>query len=935
MLGIMFQKLLSKKWMFFCLLLGCVLLIATVISFPLYQNAAFDGMLHDQFEERLLETGDWPAKIRTVAVSKKGTEGAELWNMENLMHGLADFLGVEPKENTFFYRLQKFRLNLLKSREDLAVVSLRLGYLTDLPEHVSVLSGEMYSDDGYNEEGFIEAVVTQDCMVTNNLLLGDEFQYDSLKDANGNPYKVKIVGVIRENPNDFYWDIGTDELKDAILVEENFFRQLFVENGKANDYTITCCYCFLFEYAQVRAEHVDRMLETLANSEYKVSVFSDVLSDFQAQRGRIMATLFILQVPVLVLLAVFLFMISGQMYELERNEISVIKSRGSSGAQIFRLYLYQSIFLATVGTLLGIPLGVFFCQILGSARNFLEFGLRRDMIIRFDSEVYMYLIVAALLTVLIMTLPAIKHSKITIVNLKQKKAAKSRSWWERFFIDFICLGIGLYGYYSFSKSSELIVENVLAEQSLDPLLYISSSLFIVGTGLVFIRLQPWLVKLLYFIGQRFWGPASYASFQESIKNGRKQQFIMLFLILTIALGTFHATVARTILQNAEENTMYLDGTDIVLKEKWRDNASLMEGDDTVEFQYYEPDIGKYETLEAVESYTKVVKSSVSNIGVNRINANMMAIHTKEFGEITWVDSELLEEHYYNYLNALAVEPNGVLVSRSFQTQQGYEIGHAINYTYTESSSDGSHDENYVLTGKIVGFIDYWPGFNPETMRWDPRSHRMVRSENYLIICNYSYFTNKCGTQPYEIWMGLKEGADSGDVAEWVNEKELTLEKYVDRPDDLEKTVTNPLLQGTNGVLTMGFIVMIILCAVGYLVYWVMSIRSREMMFGVLRAFGMHKRELFQMLMIEQLFSGVLTTVVGIVIGKVVSDMFTPMLQTAYAAADQILPMQLYTNPSDMVRLYSAIGLVMLTCLIVLIVLVFKLNVAKALKLGEE
>lgn len=934
MLGVMFQKLLSKKWMFFCLLLGCVLLIATVISFPLYQNAAFDGMLHDQFEERLLESGEWPAKIRTVAVSKKGEQGAQLWAMEDLMNGLADFLDVETKENTFFYRLAKLKLNSLNNREDLSVVNLRMAYLTDLPEHVTVLSGEMYSDDGYNDEGFIEVVVSQDCMVENNLLLGDEFQYESLKDENGNPYKVKIVGVIKDNANDFYWDIGTDELKDAIIMQEDLFRKLFVETN-SNNYIITCCYCFLFEYEEVRAEQVDKMLETLQDSEYKVSVFSYVLEEFQEQRGRIMATLFILQVPVLVLLAVFLFMISGQMYELERNEISVIKSRGSSGAQIFRLYLYQSIFLSLVGTLLGIPLGTFFCRILGSARNFLEFGLRRDMIIRFDKEVYAYLIAAALFTVLIMTLPAIKHSKITIVNLKQKKAAKSQSWWERFFIDFICLGVSLYGYYNFSHADSQIVENVLAEQNLDPLMYISSSLFIVGTGLLFIRLQPWLVRLLYFIGQRFWGPASYASFQESIKNGRKQQFIMLFLILTIALGTFHATVARTILQNAEENTMYLDGADIVLMEKWRDNAALRENDETVEFQYYEPDIGRYETLDAVSSYTKVVQARVKNIGANRINADMMAIHTKEFGEITWVDGELLGDHYYNYLNALAVEPNGVLVSRSFQTQQGYEIGHAINYTYTEKSSDGSYDKDYVLSGKIVGFIDYWPGFTPEVMRWDRRSQRMYKDYNYLVICNYSYFNNKCNTQPYELWMGLEDGADSSQVADWINENEITLTKYVDRPGDLEKTVTNPLLQGTNGVLTMGFIVMIILCAVGYLVYWVMSIRSREMMFGVLRAFGMHKRELFQMLMIEQLFSGVLTTFVGIAIGKVVSDMFTPMLQMAYAAADQVIPMQLYTNPSDMVRLYSAIALVMVTCLIVLIVLVFKLNVAKALKLGEE
>ena len=46
----MFQKLFSKKWMFLCLFLGSVLLVATVISFPLYQNAAFDRMLRAEFQ---------------------------------------------------------------------------------------------------------------------------------------------------------------------------------------------------------------------------------------------------------------------------------------------------------------------------------------------------------------------------------------------------------------------------------------------------------------------------------------------------------------------------------------------------------------------------------------------------------------------------------------------------------------------------------------------------------------------------------------------------------------------------------------------------------------------------------------------------------------------------------------------------------------------
>lgn len=940
MLGIMFQKLMSKKWMFFCLLLGCVLLIATVISFPLYKNAAFDGMLHDQFEDRLLETGEWPAKIRTVAVSKKGDGGAELLRMEELMTNLEDFLGVTTKENTYFYRLPKMRLASTMERDDASSYNLRMAYLTDLAEHVTLLGGEMYSEDGYSDEGYIEVVVTQECMVDANLLLGEVLKCESVKDADGKPVYMKIVGVVSDIAGDFYWEIGVDELKDACMMNEKVYRQMFVENGAANNYTITCCYCYLFEYDKVTAEQVDGMVEAITDSEYRVTVFGEVLSDFQAKRGRIAATLFILQVPVLVLLGAFLFMISGQMYELERNEISVIKSRGSSGGQIFRLYIYQSIFLSIVGVILGIPLGIFFCRILGSARNFLEFGLRRDMVIDFDETVWMYLIVSVLVTILIMALPAIKHSKVSIVNLKQKKAAKTRAWWDRFFLDFICLGISLYGYYSYSKSGEIIVQSVMSEESLDPLLYISSSLFIVGAGLLYLRIQPLLIKLIYVLGQRFWHPASYASFLENIKNGRKQQFIMLFLILTIALGTYHATVARTILQNAEANTEYLDGADIIIQEVWHDNESLMEGDDEVEFRFNVPDYGKYETLDMVESYTKVMvaeNGSITGHRDRRVSISLMGIHTKEFGENTWVNGELLGDHYYNYLNALAEEPAGILVSKGFQTQLGYEIGNVVNYNYSVTTYSGTILETITIPGVIVGFVDYWPGFTPKATYVD-REGNLQTYDSYMIIANYAHLQSKLdkyGEQPYQIWMTLKEGADSSEVADWINEEGISVTTYVDRQADIEKTVTNPLLQGTNGVLTMGFLVMILLCAVGYLVYWIMSIRSREMMFGVLRAFGMHKGELFHMLMLEQIFSGVLTIFVGIGIGKMVSSMYTPMLQTAYAAADQVLPMQLYTNPADMIRLYSALALVMAVCLLVLILIVFKLNVAKALKLGEE
>lgn len=945
MLGIMLRKLVSKKWMFACLLLGCVLLIATIVSFPLYKNAAFDRMLRDEFTVSLMERGEWPTKLKMATVSEQRTGGARLFEMEELLNNLDSMLGVTTKEKVFFYRMGSFRVISLMDRKDTKNdIQMRLSYMSGLPEHVTLLGGQMYSETGITEDGDVEVVVTPECLSSLGLLQGERLQFNVLKNKQKKALTVKIVGVVQPNEGDYYWDIGEGELSNACFMNEDLFREYFVDNN-IDQYTITCVYRYLFEYEQLTNEDVDGLVERFKEylGNYQIA-FADVIDTYVAKRDRVAITLFILQVPVLVLLGAFLFMISGQMYELEKNEISVIKSRGSSGGQIFRLYIYQSIFLTAVGALLGVPLGIFFSKVLGSASNFLEFGLRRRLDTRFTEEVWLYLAVAVAVTILIMAVPAIKHSKVSIVHLKQKKASKNKGWWEKFFLDFICLAIAIYGYRNYIRNQDQLLQNVLMGRPLDPLLYLCSALFIVGMGLLYLRVQPLIVKLVYLIGQKIWRPASYASFMESLKNGRKQQFIMLFLILTIALGMFHATVARTILQNTQKNTEYLDGADVVMKEVWRSNQ-VMKGDEIDGFvvRYYEPDINKYAALDFSDRYTKVMhenpmdeinpsyKVSIERNNVN-YNVQLMAIQTKEFGEITGthMDRELLEKPYYTYLNELAEEPQGVLMSRNCQTELGLEVGNAILINYTDDVG------NAEFAAKVVDFVDYWPGYAPTYLELTNSGDGVITNQNYLVVANIATMQNVCsGVQPYEIWMELNEDADAGAPAEWINGSGISVTKYTNLADDLQADMENPLFQGTNGVLTMGFLVMILLCGVGYLIYWIMSIRSRELMFGVLRAFGMHKKELFHMLLIEQFFSGVLTILAGIGIGKLVSQLFVPMLQTAYAVSNQVLPMEMCTNTSDMLRLYGALALVMVICLAVLIVLVVKLNVTKALKLGEE
>ena len=937
MLRIMFQKIWHKKWMVFCLLLGSILLSATVVSFPMYKDAAFNRMLQDEFENYLTEKGEWPGILQYVIVSKKEQGGKTVARMEELMEHIYTDLGAREKETVLHYSLASAEVTSLMKRDDVGEVSLRITMMSNLPEHVEILAGAMYSEDGIAEDGSFEVVISQECMVKSKLLVGETVEYNALRTWEGKPIRLKIVGVYdKKDADDFYWQITPGEMNNMCLMNEQVFRDNFL-GEKAGKYTITCSYYPMFDYTDCKAatvqklhEHTVYLVEESAyRSVMKAPGYLEVLETYAKKQDRIEATLFILQVPVLILLCAFLFMIATQMYDMERNEISVLKSRGSSGLQIFRLYLYQSIFITVLGIAAGMQLGQVFCRILGSSRNFLEFDLNTGLAVTLTEETYRYALAAAIVAVAVMTLPAIKHSRLTIVKLKQQKALRKKPLWEKLFLDVICLGVALYGYYSFHKNEELLAVNVLKGEALDPLLYLSSSLFIVGMGLVFLRLQPYLVKILYFFGKPFWGPASYASFMENLKNGSKQHFIMLFMILTVSLGMFHATVARTILQNAQDNAAYLNGADVILKEIWTDNSAFAsKQQETLEFQYYEPDYSKYADLDVAESYTRVIfdeSAYLKGSKNTRQDITLIGIHTKEFGTNTYVEESLLEKHYYEYLNELAVVPNGVLLSKNFETQLEYKVGDTITF-YNEKDKSA--------VGKVVGFFEYWPGYEPiiTSLNLDGSVNTV---DNYYLITHYQSLKQSWGVTPYEVWITLKDGAKGEDIAPWLEENDVHISKYVDKQSEMEKVITDPLLQGTNGILTMGFIVTLILCAVGYLIYWIMSIRSREMIFGVLRASGMHKDEVFHMLINEQIFSGLFSILAGIGIGKLTSEMFVPMLQSAYAAADQVLPMKLITNQSDMMRLYIVVAAVMVVCLLVLILLVFKLNVAKALKLGEE
>ncbi|MBQ2433225.1 MAG: ABC transporter permease, partial [Clostridia bacterium] len=453
-----------------------------------------------------------------------------------------------------------------------------------------------------------------------------------------------------------------------------------------------------------------------------------------------------------------------------------------------------------------------------------------------------------------------------------------------------------------------------------------SSLFIIGAGLLAIRVIPALISIVYHLFRRFWSPAMYASFLKVLRQRSNQDFIMIFLVMTIALGVFNAQTASTINDSGEKNIRYLTGADIVLRESWSSNSEQVQQDPSLDLIYYEPDFGIYETMEGVEHAARVYRSDKINASVpggSVNNIQLFAIETDDFGKTAYFDHTLYPEHPFNFLNAMAYNARAVLLSSNFRDQYGYKVGDVINFQNTAKDS---------CRGIVHGFVDYWPGYQPFVYR--KGTDGIYReSPNYLIVANLSQVQDAFGLRPYEVWIKAENGVDF--IYEYAEENEIRFPKFIDMADEIVKGKNDPMLKSLNGVLTVGFIVVLALCIIGFLMYWILSIRQRTLQFGIYRAMGMSMREIFTMLINEQILISVVSIVLGGVIGFVASSLFMPMIQIAYSSIDNALPLTNAINITATTQLFTIVGCMLLMCMVILAAIIRRMKIAQALKLGED
>ena len=188
-----------------------------------------------------------------------------------------------------------------------------------------------------------------------------------------------------------------------------------------------------------------------------------------------------------------------------------------------------------------------------------------------------------------------------------------------------------------------------------------------------------------------------------------------------------------------------------------------------------------------------------------------------------------------------------------------------------------------------------------------------------------------GDYAYEVWIKAKDS--TGFIYDFARDNNIEYQVFEDLSSKIINKNNDPFFQGTNGVLTL-FIVILLVCAVGFLIFWILSILSRSLQIGVFRAMGMSKLEVFRMLIQEQLFLSVIPILIGLIIGNIVSKLYVPLIQIAYTTSEQIIPLEVINLQEDRIRILMIVGVMIVLCMLLIGKLISNLKITHALKLGR-
>lgn len=939
-----------------CVGIGLVAAVAVVTSIPLYAEAinyaalrqeVFKAQSRPPFGFLYRYVGAWSGPIswdrylpadRYMTEQAAGTIGLPLRRL--VRHVKTDRFQLFPASEATYGG----------TRTPLEWVD--VGFISDLQEHIEIL-------DGYSpplaEAGDAAFSVLVHENLANRLGLQPGERYilfgGRREGAENLPAQLTIYisGVWRPvNPRSNFWFYQAFAFEKTLLVPEETLERHIAP--KVKDEVFLAVWYLLFDGEGVRTEHVDRLLARIgaANRE-AATILANLSLDFSPvellEEHKKTATLltillYVFAIPIVGLVLYFIVLVSGMIVQRGRHEIAMLRSRGTSSAQVVGIYLVEGLVLGAVALGVGPYIARVLAQIMRNARSFLSFAPSAALPLRFSAASVRAAVGAVALGLAAGLVPALSASGYTIVTHKQDVArAMRKPFWQRYYVDLMLLIPPLYGYYLLRQRGTVAVLGRELTYGSDPfqnpLLFLVPTLFLLAWALLFARAFPALMEALAWLGSKLPGAAPLLALRHLSRASEYYIGPLLLIVLTLGLATFSSSMAETLEQHLLHRVYYEVGADLRLVESGASPAgeedlvvasssapssggAAAEGEGQEEENAIRwlflpvlehlaiPGVQGAARVGTYEATARVVDGTVEGrfVGVDRLDFMSVAFFRRDFS-----DAPLGA-----LMNILALRSDALLVHRSFLAEHGLKIGDRLELLVR------AFGDTRRVSFTVAETLDYFPGVYPE--------------DGPFFVGNLEYLFQEMGRQyPYDVWLKT-DGRDAQEIARGVEEMGLRVLSVQDAHRMVEQEQSRPEQGGAFGLLSIGFVTAAALTMLGFLLHSMLTFRERFIEMGVLRAVGLSVGQMAAFLGCEQFLLLATGLGVGTGLGVWTSRVFVPFLQVRGGPHPQTPPFVVEIAWGDVYKVYAIFGGMLILAIMIMVSSLIRMKVFQAIKLGD-
>ena len=815
-----------------------------------------------------------------------------------------------------------------------------LGFIDRMEEYISIVEGGLPAQDsseGSNGD-VVDILASQAFAVEAGLQVGERYTlFDpSVRTPNGGVMRlevpVRIAGIwIPRAEGGARWLLPPASFANVFLVPK---ERYVGEIGARVPHALTDVGWYrVVSGDSVRAEdvdrflrrvnYVDRQIKSLIPTTYLELSPVSALRRYQLSASAQAVLLLLFSIPILGLVLYFVVLVADSTVKRQQIEISILKSRGATSGQVFSIYLLQGVTLGIVALAIGPLLGRVVAQLIGGTRYFMTFEAQTPLQIETTTTSMTFTFVAIACALFATVLPAMGAARLAIVEAKQEISRRQRrSFWERSYLDFLLLSIAGYGYYLLKTQGRIafLQPNVPTDPLDNPLLFLAPALFILAVALVAARLFPLIATGLSLLWARLGGVSMLLAFYNLARTGRVYTSLLLLLILTTSLGTFTASMARTLDANLVARIFYEVGADVTLTE----GAALrmLPSDDDAaadaeeEFIWINLPVDEHRQAPGVKAATRIGEFPVSTrVGSRLVNGRLFGIDRNQFPEVAYFRRDFADASLGALMNALALEYGGVIVSQSMLDTLGLQVGDSIALSGLVSASNATFDF------QIVGAMEYFPTVYPE--------------DGEFFVANLNYIFSLLGHEvPYRVWLDTEEAIDPEQLTSSLDDLGYRILAIEDAHSELAEEQARPARVGLFGFLSVGFIAVAMLSVLALVIYSALSFRQRFIQLGILRAMGLSTSQLVFSLGGEQVMVTTAGIAAGGYLGLLSSYLFIPFYQIGYDEADLIPPFVVQIAWNDVAQLVLAMLIMVLAAAIGTLWLLVRMKTFQAVKMGE-